>query len=766
MSQPPSPALLRLREADVVRLCGLTGAARGLDLASRRAVTHPRREGGRLRAVVEDEQPRAVWVELGAESSLAGMRWSCACAGEPEWLEAGAPPGSLGCAHVAATLTTWVRAPSDFTTPTPPGEPLPSDTEAVVIRRPRLAQPSLLASPPQRRTHNGSLSDELARLQPAALTAMAQRVLGVELAEREAAAALVMALSDAARVAEVVERLEPGARELLACVRLLGGAVTAAELSGLAERAGRPASVARNEVTALERRGFLFPVAGGAAGSAQNAHAAHPWRAVTGWRMPTELLAALPARAPLTSAATLAELAAPERIAQSDLPINTQPRILTASPRALVRALALLPYAPGSVGLDAQRPQAAPGGQRPAAAARPGLAALLAGEPSQSSISAFARGAGVDVGLARLARRTLLWAREEAAGQAVLHLALVPADERPLALRAGFRLWRDMETAADLSDLEQQGIGIRLAMDAHHPALRPAAVAAEVLEGRRFALRIFAALRPRQWYRLDDLIELVWRLSPGFLRGRQLAYETPAWWLERGSDHRPLRVGDREEWLAGEGAFLRALVRGPLFWWGACDLATVGGAPIAIRLTPLGAALLRDEPALPEETRHALAGEWGPPVLPTRDGGLAVQPLAAGYGLLSTLARWADVREVAGGRLVCALSANRACAAFDHGEDTEALPRALQAVGRPHDTRVVTAVRSRLAGWRAAYGKTRITTNVALIEARDEAALREALSYAPQVGGHARHLGEGLAVVARAETPALREALNRRGYHV
>lgn len=764
MSQPPSPALLRLREADVVRLCGLNGAARGLELAARRSVTHPRREGGRLTAVVEDEQPRSVWVELGVESSPAGMRWSCPCSVEPERTEAGAPLGSLGCAHVAATLTTWVRAPADFVAPASTGEPSPPDAE-VVIRRPRLAQPALLTTPPQRRTHTGSLSDELARLQPAALTAMTQRVLGVELPEREAVAALALALADAARVAELIERLEPGARELLACIRLLGGAITAADLAGIAERAGRLASMARNEVTTLERRGLLFPVAGAPSGSTQTAHGPHPWRAVTGWRMPPELLAAIPARLPLASTASLPELAAAEQSPGERSHPATQPRILPSSPRALARALALLPFAPGPAGLDPQRPQIPPATHRSSAAAHSVVAALLAGEPPHGAMVSFARGAGVDVGLARLARRTLLWAREDAAEQAILNLPSLPVGERPLALRAGFRLWRDMETAADLSDLEQQGSGTRLAVDARHPALRPAAVAADVLEGRRLTLRVFAAMRSREWYRLDDLVELFWRLNPGFLRGRQLAYETPAWWLERVSDHRPLRVTEREEWLAGEGAFLRAMLRGPLFWWGACDLAIVGNAAVAVRLTPLGAALLRDEAALPEETRHTLAGEWGPPALPTREGGVAVQPLAAGYVLLSTLARWADVREVAGGRLVYSLSVDRACAAFDHSEDAEALPRALQAAGVPGDARVIAGVRERLAGWLATYGKTRITTNVTLIEARDEAALREALSYAPQVSDHARHLGEGLAVIANAQTPALREALNRRGYH-
>ena len=765
MSQPPSPALLRLREADVVRLCGLDGAARGLELASRRAVSHQRREAGRLSAVVEDGQPRQTWVELAGETSPSGMRWACECALTPEQYESGAPAGSLGCAHVAATLTTWVRAPSDFVTPARPADSAPSEPEPPAPR-PRLAQPALLATPPQPRSRGGSLADELARLQPATVSAMAQRVLGVDLEEHEAAQALGMALADAGRVAALVERLEPGARELLVSIRLLGGAVTAAEVAGIAERAGHPASVVRTETTTLERHGLLFPVTGSAAGAAQMTSASpHPWRAATGWRMPPELLAALPARLPLASTPTPVALSTPDPQAPS-APQANKARVLSASPRALARALALLPYTPGPAGLHSPQTQTA---MRPAGAAaqeRGVMAALLAGEPPASAMAAFARGAGVDIGLARMARRTLLWARADAAQLPVLQLASIPIGERPLALRAGFRLWRDAETGADLSDLEFNGSGARLGVNLHHPALRPAAIAAEVREARRFALALVTLMRGREWYRLDDVLELVWRLQPGFLRGRQATYDAPAWWLERGADHRPLRITEREEWMAGEGALLRGLIRGPLFWWGACDLAVLGDTAFACRLTPLGAALLREDPALPEETRHALAGEWGPPALPTREGGLAVQPLAAGYDLLATLARWADVREVAGGRLVYALSADRACAAFDVGDDAEALPRALVAAGVPQDARAVTSVRHRIAGWRSQYGKTRIATNATLVEARDEAALREALGYAPEVSGRARHLGEGLAVLERGDAAPLRDALNRRGYHV
>jgi hypothetical protein len=767
MSQAPSPALLRLREADVVRLCGLGGAARGLELASRRALSHQRRDGARLSAVVEDEQPRRAWVELATESTPAGMRWSCACAVGAERFDDGAQPGSLGCAHVAAIFTSWVRAPSDFVTPTPAGGSERAEAEPG-LQRPRLAQPRLMATPPATKPRGATLADELARLQPAAVTAMAQRVLGGELEEREARQALAMALADAARVAGLVARLDVGARDLLASVRLLGGAVTAADVTSVAERAGQPQSAARQDVATLERYGLLFPVSGVTTPPAAQASQAsqHPWRAVTGWRMPPELLAALPARLPLASTSTLVAQPTTGDGDQAQGRAGPQPRIQPASARPLARALALLAYAPGPAGLEPTPSGANTALERQGQRQPPHFAA----EPPTNVLAIFARAAGVEAGLARMARRLLLWARQDEAQSPLAHLANLPAIERPLALHAGFRLWRDAVSAADLSELELSGTGLRIVSAPDHQALRPDTIAGDVAEARRFVLRLLALLTPREWYRLDDIVDLIWRLRPGFLRGRQLTYETPAWWLERASARRPLRIAEHDEWLAGDGEYIRALIRGPLHWWGACDLATRAGnrsGPAdACRLTPLGVALLCDEAPLPEETAHALAADWGPPALPTRDGGLAVQPLAAGFGLMAALARWATPREVAGGRLLYTLSADRACAAFDAGEAADALPRALVAAGLPRDARAVTAVSERITGWRARYGGARIAVDMTLIEAADEATLAEALAYAPELAAHTRRLEHGLAALPTTEVAALRAALARRGYHV
>jgi len=115
--QPPPIGLLHLREADVVRLCGLSAAALGMDLLARRALTQPRRDGARLSGIAPgastgasaaDEAPVEAWAELTGEAPQIGLLWGCS-------LHVRA--GGAGCEHVAAILTAWIRAPADFVTP-------------------------------------------------------------------------------------------------------------------------------------------------------------------------------------------------------------------------------------------------------------------------------------------------------------------------------------------------------------------------------------------------------------------------------------------------------------------------------------------------------------------------------------------------------------------------------------------------------------------------------------------------------------------------
>lgn len=761
MSQPPTAALLRLREADVVRLCGLAAAAAGLEAAARHAVLRARREGGRLAAVVAGEAECAVWAEFTDDGDLNTTRWGCTC--EPGT----SAPGPPACSHVAALLAAWIRDPDIFDaaaaapppSPTPPG---PRPAGAAPPREPPQARGAGAPRPMPAPTTRGPLplGEELARLPARELQAMALRVLGADLPEHEARLRLAEALADDVYLSAVVARLDAGAQSLLGLLNLLGGIATTADLEGIAERSGRSPAAMRDDAAVLERHGLLFR----AVGPPQFAPAGdEPRRALTGWRVPREIRVALDLTLPLERLPAHGN--GPPLLGAS--PQEHQAlRPQRGSPRPLCLALALLAHAPAplgpiaraSAGEAARQPSTTSGSNR--------VLASIPGDLAPGRLHELARGAGLEPGATRLARRVLLLAREQAEGQPISDIASVPEAERPLVLRAGFRLWANAAVPAELADLAHSGAPVRARFDATHPAFTMAAIGEDCAAGRRFVLRLLRAAQPGTWYALDALLDLIWRLRPLFLRGRQQTYSAPMWWLER--DGRQLRPGVREEWLAGEGEYLCALLAGPLYDWGALDLARdTMRQPQAFRLAPFGRFLLGHEgDAQQVDIEAALRGKWGPPALATREGALAVQPLAAAAGLLWALAHWARPTSVAGGRLIVTPSPDLACAAFDRDVKPDDLLARLRALEVPGGPRAAEALAQPLAAWRAAYGQTRIEAGWALLEARDAPALVEALAAVPDVAARCRRLGETFALVPAGDLPALQKALTRRSYHV
>lgn len=789
MTHLPPASLLRLKEGDIVRLCGLEAAASGLEAASRHEVRDARRSSARLEATVGLIPASRVWAEVSGDPLITALSWQCSSDSPNSAASGGA--GTLGCMHVAAVLSAWIRAPSDFAVPAvvdsleqteraaaapDPSPPVSPSTHAA------LAQPRLLtASGPRRHGADPlSLADELARLSAAEVVAAGRRVLGVESDDREVRVMLAATLSDPKRLAQLLERLEPGARLLLSDILLLGGAITAADLESRAQRTGQAPSAARFDIAILERHALVFRAAGASAGQSG---AERSFRQVAGWRIPAEIRHAITSSSPLSPLAAAAAAAAapgPPILSSAPAPFGKlqgadarymgSVRVVRGSPRHLALALALLARAPTPYNPFAPRQerQSAPAGAKASASGRPeqSLFPLMPADLAPPALADFARGANISAGLARLARRVLFWSREGGMDSGLRDLATIPLEERHLALLAGFRVWRAAEEPAELADLNGPGMPVRVRFDTGHAALRPAALATEVAEARGFVVRLLERAQPGVWYAVDALLTLVWRLNPLFLRGRQLTYARPAWWIERVSDARPLRPTTHDEWLAAEGRYLCELLAGPLYWWGAVDLALdATRMPVAFRLTSFGAYLLGQRETAPPPFNLLLGGDWGPAVLPTRERRLAVQPFAAGSALLAALDGWAEGAAVAGGRLVYALAPDRAAAAFDSGATYDGLLRMLRSA-EVGGGRAAATVESQLAAWREAHGRSRIEQGGTLIEAQDEATLAEALAYAPEIAARSRRIGPALALAAPADGAALRDILNRRGYHV
>ncbi len=800
-SQPPPLSLLRLREADIVRLCGLGAAAQGMDLLTRRALTQPRRDGARLSAVattaVAGDGPVAAWAELTGEAPAIGLRWGCSRHAAPQAATDGEQ--RPGCEHIAALLTAWIRAPADFVTPLAEAPPVASSAapasgaseQAPRDQRERAApqptQPRLLTAPRQSRPQGPlTLGDELRRLPAPEVSAIARRTLNADVDEAEARARLEPALRDRALLRALVARLDPEAAEMLAWVRLAGGALTSADLDALAARAGRPESGLRGALATLERHGLIFvALLGDTLPSISGAPGAEPgWRRLKGWRIAPETRDALPHALPIAAHERLdagALTPDPAQMGRGETQrLRLRLRVEAGSSRGLLLALALLARAPAPLGPFARAK--GPGEREPLAsgpaAATPGTtgrggerrgragSALTPEDLPDAQALDLARGVGVDAAILRLARRTLLWAREQEAAQPITDLARVPSPARPHAFRAGFRVWLSARSPAELVDLERQTRRVRLRYDHAHDAFRPAALAEEAAAARAFVIHLLGQAHPGAWQSVADLLDLIWRVNPLFLRGRQMAFSAPAWRIERVSDGRPLRPTARVEWDAAEGAYIHALLQGPLRWWGVVDLANdEDAAPRFFRLTPLGVFLLgrADDAEAERRALTALTFDWGPMATPTREGALAVQPLAASPALLDLLERWAQPPTLAGGRMIYSFGADQACANFDLGLRPDDALGPLRTLGL---ARAAQTLAPRLEGWRAGYGDARLSAGMALVEGRDEATLREALAALPAIATRARWLSATQVALAQADGAALREALARRRWEL
>ncbi|MGZ6283898.1 MAG: hypothetical protein ACXWQ5_11445 [Ktedonobacterales bacterium] len=817
MSQIAPAALLHLREADVVRLCGLEAAARGLDAVARHAVLRPRRENAQLEATVEIGQPRHVWIDASDGQSMA-LRLGCDC---PDM--SGATPGSLGCEHVAAILTAWIRTPAMFSVP-PATTPIPGDTRTTSSRMPpqsdnltqpleHITQPKLLSPRPAKRPRDGlTLAYELARLSAHDLLDLARRVLSIDPSKESDTQAsheppnldelrllLAAHLRDSRKLSLLLDRLDASARLLLSDIATMGGAITSADLDALAERGNRSSEALRAGVAVLTRYGLLFHVPGAQSLPASGTPARGN---ISGWRVPSEILTVLHDILPLTLPAL------PTRDAYGP-PLVTRPgesspalrsaRVVRASPALLLLTLALLAHAPRPFNPLAPHapstPPAIPPGPAPRESKRSAIPShqshhagarafpLVPGDLAPHVIAEFARSANVPTGLARLARRTLLWARDGDSQAALLDLATLPASERVIALRSAFQIWRSAEVPVELADLAPDNAPVRLRLDHTHEALRPAILAAEAREARSTVLRLLRRLATDSWHSFDDLLDLLWRLCPLFLRARQQTYSAPAWWLERSDDRRPLRPTVPNEWRAAEGEYIRALLAGPLHWFGIFDLAhdaatptsTTGPTtlPTAFRLTPVGRYLLSDDRAAAQheaEARVSLASltpDWGAPLVPTREGHLAVQPLAAtNLDLLATVSGWARPSAIAGRRVIYALAPDLACEMFNCGVAPDVLLAYLRAIDSATGPRAAASIEPQLRAWHTAYGRSRIETGWTLIEAQDEATLVEALATVPDLVTRCRRLAPSIALVPADAAPTLEATLTRRGYAV
>lgn len=243
------------------------------------------------------------------------------------------------------------------------------------------------------------------------------------------------------------------------------------------------------------------------------------------------------------------------------------------------------------------------------------------------------------------------------------------------------------------------------------------------------------------WFAANDWIEWIAGNDPEFLRpggaaGRVRVYLRPS----------GLSLDGPDSWGEVEGAYLRFLLRGPLYWLGLVDLGQEGAA---FRLTPLGDALLHAEAPMPTfaEEKAIVEGNFQVWV-----------PLEASPYLVFLLECYAE--RVQRDRLSCySLTRPALQRALQRGERLETLLEALARYGRGELPQNVAYT---LQEWASAYGQLYLRRPLVL--SADQAVLMtEVLSDPTVQAACAERLAPGVVEVLPDQVAALVRRLAEMG---
>src|SRR6266567_775819 len=159
----------------------------------------------------------------------------------------------------------------------------------------------------------------------------------------------------------------------------------------------------------------------------------------------------------------------------------------------------------------------------------------------------------------------------------------------------------------------------------------------------------------------------VYRLNPTFLQRLQRAFASPHWWIEQ-EEGRPLQPTQWNDWLRAEGRYLARLLQGPLYWWGASDLAlSADGRLLAFRLTSMAGFLLNGLSII-EQDRLLANGPAEPAIEMSEQGELSILSSPENWPVIELIERFAEVQGVQAGRLSYRLTPKSLGEALHRGE--------------------------------------------------------------------------------------------------
>jgi hypothetical protein len=817
------PAVLqRLRAADIVRMVGLKVASLGQEYYRLGAVQQTQRQGHRLSGVVnvprvpvvlDDREAKTTnavddltalevkehscIVEIVLESSTSWKNF-CTCDVSPSTL----------CAHAAALLYQWLFRPFSFTTSSSspvsseidshsivPVQPVHSEetasTEAngfflretpesaVVEHETEMARLVKAGSQP------GSSKASLVPRGPTPLVGIAEMLAQLGLSDLRNIAReyevstnglskqlLVEAILEMLRQPEVVRHvamtLEKPQRQLLAALTLAGGTMTDDDLRGMFERfgLGQPPQL-QQSLAALQSKGLLFRTSLNS--SPQQRIGLSGSLLDVGWFVPVEVRSALRVSVPVTAF----------DVEQTD-EAGEKPIVRYSEPYRLLATLLLVARALEGYQLTREDLRggltSAGSSSRPTVPLSPdGSIALPAPSewPSAALLTALHQAIPYPLSLLRFAVRLLRLADVVYMDGAQARNFRVLANAATLLLGSPhaevvhdlFELWLTQSSYDELFELQEEGVHLRCrATSMHHPLLRQGELEAENSEARQAIVALLAQAPLNRWLHFSAFARFVYRLNPLFLQRRQRLFSPPHWWLER-EEGRPLRPLSMNDWWRAEYYYLARLIRGPLHWLGACDLALgPDGRLMGFRLTPIADWLFNGQPLDEEQagkTADAVPGNAAHVLEITEQDDLLVTSSIDTWPVIQLLEDFAESTGVRNGKLCYRLSPQSLATALSRGLQPVPLLALLRslATAEPALERLL----AQLERWIANYGRIRIYTQVALLQASDTTVMRELAATTSLDEQIVQRLHATLFVLKRSGVEQIVEELKRRG---
>lgn len=748
--------LQRLRASDIIRMAGLTAASLGQEYSRQGAVHQTRRNGTRLSGVV-DTSHLSIAISQGEEEETEPKRhlfavevdiksptsWESTCACNPS--------STLLCSHAAALLYAWLAHPTAFAvaqetaeTTTPPeatqyprqekdelAKVTRNATSSTAIEKP--GKPIAMQSGP---VPVGDLLSMLSQMGLSDLRAIAREyeITANGLSRQQLAEAIQEALQQPEAVRRVASTLEKAQRQLLAALILAGGVMSDDDLRGLYERfsLGQPNQY-QHILMNLQNKALLVRA---------NLNGIVPQRSGlsaaildVGWYVPLEARAALRVMVPVTRFHVESSEEQPRLLSHTPFQLLADLLLvartlegyhLTAQDEWLERkASARVTESISSVRLPGNSDGAAPIPPPPDMPS-PEMIAFLQSQSALERPPALLRHAIRLLSLADILHR-------DDSGKPVLRV--LPDTAQLLlgptctdAVRYLFDLWLTQSSYEELFGLQEEGVRLRCrATSLNIPLLRPGELDVENGEARQLVVALLSQAPLDQWISFSAFARFFYRLNPLFLQKRQRHFSSPHWWLEL-DEGRPLRPLNLSDWSRAEALYLARLLRGPLHWWGICDIAlSHDGRLMAFRLTPFADWLLRGN--TPVEPSAALDYQDLAASLEIVDSeeSLVASSIHA-WPIIDAMEQFAQAAGVQRNRLRYRLTPKALGEALSQGKPASRLLDLLHQLAEEQKAENGSALSQMIAHlerWIASYGRVRLYTGVTLLETADTLVMRE-----------------------------------------